>query len=385
MSDVMVEEREQLRSAVRSVIARHGDVRGWLKSTANTKDDSDLGLWRTLAEEVGVAGLLISEDLGGAGAQVADAAAVFEETGRALSPVPLFSTVGLASSILLGCGAAPEARDLLQKIAEGSIVATAALHETAAGWFLPPTSTTATETDGKWHVTGAKGFVVDAAAADLVLVTASTSGGTGLFAVDSDAAGVQTRMLDSLDLVRPLGAVEFATTPATLLAVGDAASAAVSGGLDVAVTLLSAELVGAGQQCLDQAVTYAKQRVQFDRKIGSFQAIKHTLVDVLLELEMARAAADAAAAAAEKWLRNPDPKTATALAIAASVSKSVCADAFMYIAEETLHVFGGIGFTWEHDAHLYYRRAKFGELYLGTADEHRERIARLSGLGERRV
>ncbi|BAH50726.1 acyl-CoA dehydrogenase family protein [Rhodococcus opacus] len=385
MSDVMVEERDQLRSAVRSVITRHGDVRAWLESTVDTGDDCDLSLWRTLAEEVGVAGLLVAEDLGGAGAQVADAAAVFEETGRALSPVPLFSTVGLASAILLGCGDAPEAGRLLQKIAEGAVVATAAFHETETGWFLPPTSTAATETDGRWHVTGKKGFVVDAAAADIVLVTASTPHGTGLFAVEAGAAGLQRRMLDSLDLVRALGTVEFANTPATLLATGEAASAAVASGLDLAVTLLSAELVGAGQQCLDEAVAYVKQRVQFDRKIGSFQAIKHTLVDVLLELEMARSAADAAVAAAEKWLRNPDPGTATALAIAASVSKSVCADAFMHIAEETLHVFGGIGFTWEHDAHLYYRRAKFGELYLGTASEHRERVAQLSGLGERRV
>ena len=385
MSDVMVEEREQLRSAVRSVITRHGEVRAWLESTVDTSDECDLSLWRTLAEEVGVAGLLVAEELGGAGAQVADAAAVFEETGRALSPVPLFSTVGLASAILLGCAGEPEARRLLQKIAEGAVVATAAFHEVDTGWFLPPTSTTATETDGLWHVNGAKGFVVDAAAADIVLVTASTPHGAGLFAVEAHAAGLQTRMLDSLDLVRPLGTVEFAATPATLMATGEAASAAVASGLDLAVTLLSAELVGAGQQCLDQAVAYVKQRVQFDRKIGSFQAIKHTLVDVLLELEMARSAADAAAAAAEKWLRNPDPGTATALAIAASVSKSVCADAFMHIAEETLHVFGGIGFTWEHDAHLYYRRAKFGELYLGTASEHRERVAQLSGLGERRV
>jgi alkylation response protein AidB-like acyl-CoA dehydrogenase len=385
MSDVMFEEREQLRSAVRSVIARHRDVRGWLESTAEPGNGCDLGLWRTLAEEVGVAGLLVAEDLGGAGAQVADAAAVFEEAGRALSPVPLFSTVGLASAILLGCGDAPHAQRLLQKVADGAVVATVAFHEIDSGWFLPPRSTAATEKNGEWHITGAKGFVVDAAAADYILVTAATSTGTGLFAVNADAAGLQRRTLESLDLVRPLGVVEFEDTPATLLAVGEAASQAVAGGLDLAVTLLSAELVGAGQQCLDQAVAYAKQRVQFDRKIGSFQAIKHTLVDVLLELEMARSAADAAASAGEKWLHSPGPENATAFAIAASVSKSVCADAFMHIAEETLHVFGGVGFTWEHDAHLYYRRAKFGELYLGTADEHRERVARLSGLGERRV
>ena len=385
MSDVMFEEREQLRSAVRSVIARHRDVRGWLESTAESGDGCDLGLWRTLAEEVGVAGLLVAEDLGGAGAQVADAAAVFEEAGRALSPVPLFSTVGLASAILLGCGDAPDAQRLLQKVADGAVVATVAFHEIDSGWFLPPRATAATEKNGEWHLTGAKGFVVDAASADIILVTATTPTGTGLFAVNADVSGLQRRTLESLDLVRPLGVVEFEDTPATLLAVGDAASQAVAGGLDLAVTLLSAELVGAGQQCLDQAVAYVKQRVQFDRKIGSFQAIKHTLVDVLLELEMARSAADAAASAAEKWLHSPGPENATAFAIAASVSKSVCADAFMHIAEETLHVFGGIGFTWEHDAHLYYRRAKFGELYLGTADEHRERVARLSGLGERRV
>jgi alkylation response protein AidB-like acyl-CoA dehydrogenase len=359
----MSEEREQLRAAVRAVLDRQCRVRDHLGS------GPDLSTWQTLAHDVGVAGLLIPEKLGGAGGSYADAAAVFDAAGQTLAPVPLLSTVALTTSVLLAADDENRSGPLLSRIADGT-VATVALGQSSA----------ATHHDNGWTLRGTHEFVLDAAAADILLVTASTADGVGLFVVGSGATGLRTRMLDSLDLTRPLGVIELTDTPVDLIAVGDAAARAVEIGTDLAIALWSAESVGAMQHCLDAAVDYAKQRVQFDRPIGSFQAIKHTLVDVLLEVEMARSVADLAVGAADDWLGDRSAHARVALGLAASSAKAVCADSFMATAEETLHVFGGTGFTWEHDAHLYYRRAKFGELYLGTADEHRDRVADLAGL-----
>lgn len=366
----MSEERQQLRAAVASAIAKHAMPRDSLGAKA-----PDLKAWQVLAGDVGVAGLLVPEANGGAGAAFADAAAVFEEAGKTLAPLPLLSTVGLATSTLLACRNNEPAAQLLERIAEEALVATVAFGAPGGG------EVTAALDGAGWRLTGKRGFVLDAASADLLLVTATANETTGLFAVAGDAAGLQRRMLTSLDLTRALGEVEFDSTPAVLIADAEIAADTVDVGQDLALALWAAESVASAQHCLDEAVAYAKQRTQFDRKIGSFQAIKHTLVDILLAVEMARSTADVAVAAADAWLAQDSAQTRTALAVAASSAAATCAEAFMFTAEETLHVFGGIGFTWEHDAHLYYRRAKFGELYFGTADRHRERVARLAGLG----
>lgn len=378
------EARDELRFAVRQCLERHADVRAFVPEPGGTGASLDHGLHRRLSEEMGLAGLIVPEQLGGSGAGIAELATAFEELGATLAPVALYATAGLAVPALLtvgGFGADPKAAELLAAIAEGGTVATLAFAETP-GRFAPGESTVAaTRSGGGWTVSGTKQFVVDGDSADLLLVTANTDAGLGLFAVDRSAAGVTVASMRGIDLLRGLAEIRLEDAPAALIG-GDAdTAAALATALDLAVVLLAVEQVGGAQRCLDNAVAYAKERVQFDRPIGSFQAIKHLLVDLLLEVELARSAMTHAVAAADEYLLDPGPATAESLAEAASLARSVCSETFMHVADETLHVHGGIGFTWEHDSHLYFRRAKSSELLFGNPYEHRERLAAVAGLG----
>jgi alkylation response protein AidB-like acyl-CoA dehydrogenase len=184
----------------------------------------------------------------------------------------------------------------------------------------------------------------------------------------------------TLDLTRPLAAMTLDKAEAALVGAESGAEIPLRAALDLALVLMAVEQVGGAQRCLDNTVAYVKQRIQFGRPIGSFQAVKHALVDVLLAVEMARSAADTAVAAADAYLAAPGENRADALALAASLAKVTCSEAYSYTAEETLHLHGGIGFTWEHDAHLHYRRARATELFLGTPDSHRDRLAVCAGL-----
>ncbi|MGH3970281.1 MAG: acyl-CoA dehydrogenase family protein, partial [Mycobacterium sp.] len=293
----MSEERRQLRAAVRAALERHRSPR------ENLGRGPDLDAWAVLAGEVGVSGLLVPGGLGGTGGSYADAAVVFEEAGRTLAPLPLMSTVGLATSVLLACDGSIAAP--LRRIADAA-VATVAMGR----------GISAVPAGDRGALYGSDDSVLDGAAAELLVARADTPEGVGLFAVGSDAAGLRRRRLESLDLTRSLARVEFDSTPAVLVARGEHADAALSVGVDLAIALWAAESVGAMRQCLAAAVEYAKQRVQFARPIGSFQAIKHKLVDVLLEVEMAQSSADLAVAAADDWLRAPGEQTRTALGVA---------------------------------------------------------------------
>lgn len=348
---------DELRATVRRCLDRSAGPRPHLAGEPGTGAPHDVELWRVLGAEVGIAGLLVPEHLGGAGGSVADLAVVAEELGRALAPVPFFSTVVLATTALLEHVDEPVADELLGRIAKADITATLGVGAV-------------TEYEGR--LTGRLEHVVDAATADVVLVRT----GERLFAVGARAPGLERATMQGLDLTRPLGPVVLTDTPA--LSVGDKVF---DTGADVALVLMAVEHVGGAQRCLDEAVAYAKQRVQFDRPIGSFQAIKHRLVDALLATEMARSAAAGAVRAADAHLACPDDDTAARLALLASLAKARCAEAYLHVAEETLHVHGGVGFTWEHDAHLHFRRAKSGELLFGTPHQHRERLATQAGLG----
>jgi alkylation response protein AidB-like acyl-CoA dehydrogenase len=311
---------------------------------------------------------------------VADLATVAGELGRALVPVPFFSTVALATSALLAHGDDAVARELLNRIAEADLTATLAFVGTSGSWDVDAAGVRAEGEREQSVLSGELRFVVDGTAVDVLLVPARTGSGLGLFAVEGGAPGVRRQASRTLDLTRPLASVSLDQAPGRLIGQAAGEEHRLEAALDLALVLLAVEQVGGAQRCLDQAVAYAKQRVQFDRPIGSFQAIKHTLVDVLLRVEMARSAADVAVRAADAYLDSPGEETARQLAVAASLAKATCADMYMHTAEETLHVFGGIGFTWEHDAHLHYRRAKAGELFLGTPTRHRERLAARAGL-----
>jgi alkylation response protein AidB-like acyl-CoA dehydrogenase len=372
--------REELREAVRRSVERSDGPRPFLSGEPDTTEPFDSKLWRVLGTEVGVAGLLVPEELGGAGGRMADLAVVAGELGRGLVPVPFYSTVALATSALLVHRDDAVAQRWLTRVAESDVTATLAFSGVSGSWDVDAAGVAAEPDGDGWRLSGDLAFVVDGAAADVLLVPARTGSGLGLFAVEGGSAGVRRATSRTLDLTRPLATVSLDRAAAELVGPPTGAERRLEAAVDLALTLLAVEQVGGAARCLDEAVAYAKQRVQFDRPIGSFQAIKHALVNVLLRVEMARSTADVAVAAADAYLAEPGDATAGRLALAASLAKAACAETYMHTAEETLHVFGGIGFTWEHDAHLHYRRAKAGELFLGTPERHRERLAVRAGL-----
>ena len=314
---------------------------------------------------MGLAGLGIAEDLGGAGGGLAELTVVAEELGRVLLPVPFFSSTVLAGQILARC---PDTGpDVLAQVAEGGELAAFAGTDPDGCW-RPDRLPVEAKADGRLH--GRADFVLDGAAAAHLVVAARTPAGCDLFLVAGDAGGVQRRSLETLDPTRAQASVSLDGAPGIPLTTGGAGAAAVTAGLDVALVVLAAEQAGGAAACLDLAVEYAKLRHQFSRPIGSFQAIKHKLADLLLLVEMGRSAVDRALAAEH------DPAR---LAEAAAVAKIWCSDAYTTVATENVQIHGGIGFTWEHDAHLYFRRARADEQLLGDATVHRERLATLLG------
>ena len=338
---------------------------------ANSTDEE---LWKTLGQQIGLSGLLVPEDLGGAGAGVAEVVAVLGELAAQLSPVPALASFGMAGPILAVAPDSDAVRELLGRLVEGVPAAVAWPHP--EGTDLEPTLRLE---DSTLH--GNAGFVLDGMAAQVLVALATGLDGVVLVAVETDAQGVRRMPMTALDLTRGLATVAFEGARATVLTEPQPSADFLLPGLDIGLTCIAAEQVGLAARCLDDAVAWAKKRVQFDRAIGSFQAIKHTLVDLLQDLELSRSALDLAVAAADAHLDAPTHETVTALRVAASAAKAMCSDAAVRITDETLHVFGGIGFTWEHDAHLYFRRARSLEQLLGEPAAHRARLAATLGVG----
>ena len=365
-------ELAALREAVRDLIEGSGGIAPARRRLSPEPQDAqpndadpgyDAQAWRLLGTEMGLAGLGIAEDLGGAGGGLAELSVVASELGRVLLPVPFFSSTVLAGQILARC---PDTgSDVLAQLSAGGELAAFAGTDPDGCW-RPDRLPVQAEADGRLH--GEADFVLDGAAAAHLVVAARTPDGCDLFLVAGDAEGVQTKALETLDPTRAQARVTFDGAPGTPLTTGGAGAAAVAAGLDVALVVLAAEQVGGAAACLDLAVEYAKLRQQFSRPIGSFQAIKHKLADLLLLVEMGRSAVDRAMAAEH------DPAR---LAEAAAVAKIWCSDAYTTVATENVQIHGGIGFTWEHDAHLYFRRARADEQLLGDATFHRERLATL--------
>jgi alkylation response protein AidB-like acyl-CoA dehydrogenase len=339
----------------------------------------DLPLWRALAADLGCAGLLLPETLGGAGASYREAATVAEETGRAAAPVPYLGSAVVATTALLSALGPDPARDddkkLLASVAEGATtVALAVPFETVPGSELPVSvrvvGQSAGDTAGS-RLTGSVARLADALPADVLLVPADGVP-YGLYAVDARGTGVTRSPVVSLDGTRPLCDLTLDAAPARRLAAGDAVVKAVSAALYAGAAMLAAEQLGLAQRCLDITVDYAKERRQFARQIGSFQAIKHRLADLYVAITQARAAARYAAAC----LAEGSPDTEVAVAIA----KAYCGETAVKAAEECVQLHGGIGFTWEHPAHLYLKRAKSGSVAFGTPDRHRAALAGLADL-----
>ncbi|MFD5142196.1 acyl-CoA dehydrogenase family protein [Streptomyces sp. NPDC058401] len=352
------ETEEELRTAVRSLLAARCAPAAVLARIEGA-GPHDPELWRVLAADIGTAGLLVPEKLGGQGAGHREAAVVLEELGRAAAPVPYLTSAVLATEILLGCES-PESAELLRELAAGHRVCVPALPLTLApGAPLP----TPVRDSGAGSLGGSVGSVADAVGADVLLVLADT----GLYAVPAGAAGVVLTPHVALDQTRPLAAVHLDGATGTRLADPATARAAIAGALLSGAGLLASEQLGIAEWCLTETVAYLRTRHQFNRPVGSFQALKHRLARLWLDVASARAAARAAADALATGAADAP--------LTVAVAQAYCSGVAVRAAEECVQLHGGIGMTWEHPAHLYLKRAKADSLALGTAGHHRGLVA----------
>ncbi|GAA2731190.1 acyl-CoA dehydrogenase family protein [Actinocorallia aurantiaca] len=361
------QEQEELRGVVRAFL-RDVSPEEEVRRLMETPSGHDPAVWTKMSDQLGLQGLAVPEDLGGAGAGPLEVGIVAEELGRALSGAPFLSTCVLAVQAILAADDPGCSRELLPGIACGVTVATVAFSEPGRPWDSPAEDTAVRHVDGRWLIDGAKELVLDGAHADLILVTARGDQGVGLYAVSGDAPGLTRTLSPALDPTRKLARLEFAGTPAHPVGPGDAGSRILSRTLDHASAALAAEAVGVAQFLLDLVVAHVKDRVQFGRPIGAFQAVQHACANMYVEVESARAAAHHALWSAAA--NSPE------LPLAASLAKSCCTDAAMRVATEAIQLLGGIGVTWEHPAHLYFRRAKSSQLLFGDTDQHRDALVR---------
>jgi alkylation response protein AidB-like acyl-CoA dehydrogenase len=371
MNFAFSEEQEELRRAVRRFLEDKSPMTE-VRRLMETEQGYDQAVWEQMANQLGLQAITIPEEYGGAGFGYVELVVVLEEMGAALLCAPYFSTVGLAANCLLRSGDESAKKDLLPGIAAGQTIATLAFTEDSGRWDLDGITLEARRAGDSWTLEGNKMFVIDGHTAQLVLVAARTGAGVSLFAVDAGAPGLTRTPLATMDQTRKQARLEFASTPARLIGEEGAAGPVLTRTLDLAAVALAAEQVGGAQRCLDMSVDYAKTRIQFGRPIGSFQAIKHKCADMLLEVESAKSAAYYAG-----WAAAEDSEE---LPVVASLAKSYCSEAYFHAAAENIQIHGGIGFTWEHDAHLYFKRAKSSELLLGDPTYHRELLAQRIGI-----
>ena len=415
-------EHEQLRAVLRDFLAAQAPMPSVRQAMSAGYDRS---LWRRLAAEIGLAGLAVPAEFGGAGCGLREVAVVCEELGRALTPAPYLSTAVLAAGAILATGDRAAAARLLPGICSGDTIATLVvgidterlprmrrplvrgdsggssprdntaerLPRAGAGLLPPPPAgvftgaagrVTARRHAGRWTLSGSAGHVVDGHLADLLVVVADGPAGPVCAEVSGAAAGLRRGRLAALDQTRELASIGFRDVPATIMggtgdAAGSGAGQVALGAADVAVraaqlgaAALAAEQAAGAARCLELASAHARQRVQFGRPIGSFQAIKHKLADMLLAVESARSAARYAA-----WAADCEPAEFGGYA---SLAKAYCSEAYLAVAGECIQIFGGIGVTWEHDAQLYFKRATADAILFGTAAQHRRLLAPRAGL-----
>jgi alkylation response protein AidB-like acyl-CoA dehydrogenase len=358
-----------LKESARALLARECGP-GRVRELMETGTAHDEGLWQSLADQ-GWTGLAVPEEHGGLGLGLVEMAAVAEEMGRACLPGAFLSTL-FAAALVERAGSAEQRARYLEPIAAGELKATVALLEESASWDADAVKLEASRDGGDFTLKGRKLFVPDAGVADLLVCVARDGDSLSLLPVERGAVGLSIQPMPSMDATRKLYEVAFeglkVAESEAFGADGDARGA-LRGASEVATALLCAEMVGGMQWVLDTTVEYAKTRQQFGRPIGSFQAVQHMCADMLLLTESARSAAYYAAWA----LTEDDPAARTAV----SVAKAYCSDAYREVANRGVQVHGGIGFTWEHDLQLYYKRSKSSETLFGDATFHRERLARL--------
>ena len=365
------DEQEELRVSMRRFLedkSPESEVRRLME----TAEGYDPAVWRQMAEQLGLLGLIVPEAHGGMGYGYVELIVVLEEMGRALLCSPYFSTVVLATNLLLASGDETACADYLPGIAAGTTIATVAVAEGSGRWDGAGILTEASGRPGSWTLSGEKLYVTDGHVADLVLVAARGPAGVSVFAVDSSAEGFGAEPLTTMDMTRRQARLTFSGAPARLVGPEGGGWEALSRMLDLAAVALAAEQVGGAQKVLEMSVAYAKLRVQFGKPIGSFQAIKHKCADMLLQVESAKSAAYYACWAAAEG--------SDELPVAACLAKSYCSEAYFNAAAENIQIHGGIGFTWEHPAHLYFKRAKSSEVLFGDPAHYRELLATRIGM-----
>jgi alkylation response protein AidB-like acyl-CoA dehydrogenase len=379
MDFAFTEEQEELRES----------AQGFLEEFSGSEQirramESELGydpeLWKQIGAELGWTSVVIPEEYGGLGLSYVELVALQEMMGGALLCAPFFASVCLGGNALLLGGSEEQKQEHLPGIAEGQTRATLAYAEANGRWDADGIEAVARQDGSDFVLNGTKTFVVDGHCADLLIVAARSEGSSGeagvsLFVVPGDHAGVERRMLPTMDQTRRQAEVTFndVRLPASSLMGAEGAGwAPLAETLDRAAVALAAEQIGGAQRCLDMAVDYAKEREQFGRPIGSFQAIKHKCADLMVVVESGRSAAYYAGCVVAE--------AGDELPVVASLAKAYCSEAYFKCAADSLQIHGGVGFTWEYDVHLYFKRARSSQTLLGDPAFHRERVARHIGL-----
>lgn len=372
MSPSSAEDQDELRRVVRRFLEERStsaDVRRLMAAP-----ERDQSVWGQMAEQLGLQGIAIPEEQGGAGFGPVELGIVLEEMGRVLLVAPFLATVVLGGHTLATSGDAEAQARWLPGIADGTLTATLAVAEEAGTWDLDTVAATATQADDgvTWTLSGTKHHVLDGHTADLLLVVAQAPTGPAVFAVAGDAPGVERQVLETLDPTRDLALLTLQDAPAVRVGAARDTAAWLAEVRDLTLAALASEQIGGAARCLEIAVEHAKTREQFGRPIGSFQAVKHRCALLLLDVECGRSAVYHANGA----LASGDAEAP----LAAAVAQAAASAAFTRAAKDCIQVLGGIGYTWEHDAHLFLRRAKSSELMLGPVRAQRARLADLMGV-----
>jgi alkylation response protein AidB-like acyl-CoA dehydrogenase len=361
-------EQEEFRSNLRRFLAEKSptkEVRRLMETDAGWERDG----WRKMNGELGLTAVRIPEAYGGHGFGFSELGIVLEEMGRVLLCAPYFSSAVLAAGAILNAGTEAQKQALLPGIASGDTIATLASTEDGGSWDAGATTLVATPSGDGYRLDGHKSFVLDGHTADLIVVLGLTDdAGLSLFTVAGDAAGLDRRLLKTMDPTRKLARLSFNSVQAKLLGEAGAAAAPFAKTMTEAAVCLANEMVGGAERLREDALDYAKMRMQFGRAIASFQSMKHKMADMLLEVELAKSAAYYAAAAL-------DDGDADVTAVA-SLAKACASDTYMQTAIHAIQIHGGIGFTWDNDTHLWFKRAKSSEVLFGDAGHHREQMMR---------
>jgi alkylation response protein AidB-like acyl-CoA dehydrogenase len=356
-------EQDEFRSNLRRLLADRSPTTE-VRRLMETESGYDRDGWRSIDDALGLTALRIPEAYGGYGLTFGDQGIVLEEMGRALLCAPYFATAVLAAGAIINAGGEAEKEALLPGIASGDTTATLAWVEDNGRWDAEGTALTATQAGGDFVLDGHKSYVVDGHTADLIVVLARAPRGLSLFTVDGNVGGLTRRSLKSMDPTRKFARLEFSRVAARPLGATGQAAAPFERTLIEATACLANEMVGGADRLREDALAYAMMRMQFGKPIASFQSMKHKHADMLLDVELAKSAAYYAAASLDEGDAD--------LAASVHLAKALASDAYIQTAIHAVQIHGGIGFTWDNDTHLWFKRAKSSEVLLGDAAYHRE-------------